>query len=108
MKIIVAGMMKTGMNTLTAALRMLGYDVCDFMHHVENWRAWQKIFTSGGTTEDFFQLFKDTDAVVNIPAFYFWDKILEAFPDCKVSPGLCIKIIFLMKSVCCIYGCKSE
>ena len=33
---------------------------------------------------DFYKMYKDVDAVTDMPAFYFWKQILEAFPDAKV------------------------
>ena len=30
-------------------------------------------------------MYKDVDAVVDAPAFYFWEEIHKAFPDAKVS-----------------------
>ena len=44
-----------------------------------------KVFREGATKADFYEMYKDVDAVTDMPANYFWKQILEAFPDAKVS-----------------------
>ena len=85
MKIIHAGVSKTGTNSFVAALKIMGLNVCGFFDHHKNWKVWHKILTTGGTTDDFYQLFKDADVIAQIPVFFFWDEILKAFPDAKVD-----------------------
>ena len=85
MKVIGAGFSKTGTKSLNAALTELGYSVYDFMEHF--WmhdKQWKKILTFGGGPEDFKKMYKDVDAVVDAPAFSFWEEIHQAFPDAKV------------------------
>nr|XP_004227577.2 uncharacterized protein LOC101242677 [Ciona intestinalis] len=85
MKVICAGLSKTGTKTMTCALRDLGYNVYDFM---ENFTylgdEWRKILTTGGTTEDFRRMFENVDAVSDLPGAYYWDEIHKAFPDSKI------------------------
>ncbi|CAK8693210.1 unnamed protein product [Clavelina lepadiformis] len=85
MKVICAGFSKTGTKTMQAALKELGYNVYDFM---ENYKYlgndWMKIFGHGGTTEDFYRMFENVDAVTDVPACCFWDEIHKAFPDAKI------------------------
>ena len=85
MKVIVAGMSKTGVSSMQSALTMLGYNVYGVMenfHHLN--KEWQTIYSTGGNTEDFYYMFKNVDAVADIPAVYFWDEIHKAFPNAKV------------------------
>ncbi|XP_076805883.1 uncharacterized protein LOC143449531 [Clavelina lepadiformis] len=85
MKVICAGLSKTGTKTLQAALKEIGYNVYD---HLENClylnKEWTKIITEGGTTEDFRRMFENVDAVTDIPGCYFWDEIHKAFPEAKI------------------------
>ena len=86
MKVIVAGYSKTGTKSMNVALTELGYKVYDFADHFwYHGKAWEKILMSGGTTNDFKQMYDDVDAVVDIPTYLFWEEIHEAFPDSKVS-----------------------
>ena len=86
MKVIVAGMPKTGTKTMKAALEELGYSVYDLLENFQYLnKDWQKIFNEGGTTEDFRRMFENVDAVTDVPGCYFWDEIHKAFPEAKVS-----------------------
>ena len=86
MKIIVAGYPKTGTKTMTEALEKLGYVVYDhYDHFYYHGKEWNKLLTTGGTTEDFKRMYKDVDVVVDSPCYYFWQEIHKAFPDAKVS-----------------------
>ena len=85
MKVIVAGLSKTGTKSMQLALKTLGYNVYDFMENYTYLRKdWEKIFLTGGSTEDFYRMFKNVDAVTDNPAAYFWDEIYAAFPDSKI------------------------
>lgn len=85
MKVIVASYAKTGTKSIHAALEELGYSVYDYP---ENWHyhneEWLRILEEGGTVEDFKKMYKDVDAVMDMPAFYFWEEISLAFPEAKV------------------------
>ena len=81
-----AGYSKTGTKSMNVALTELGYKVYDFVDHFwYHGETWKKIFTSGGTTEDFKWMYDDVDAVVDAPAYLFWEEIHEAYPDAKVN-----------------------
>lgn len=85
MKVIVAGMPKTGTKSMTAALTHFGLKVYDHLENIvllEN--EYDKIINEGWTTEDFRQMYEDIDAVVDSPAYYFWEEIHKAFPDSKI------------------------
>ncbi|CAK8698379.1 unnamed protein product [Clavelina lepadiformis] len=85
MKVIVAGLSKTGTKTMCAALKILDYKVYDnFEHYWFHTKEWMKIMETGGTINMFREMYEDVDAVTDQPACLFWEQILEAFPDAKV------------------------
>lgn len=85
MKVIVAGLSKTGTTTMNAALTMLGYSVYDYTENVYWLREdYKRIFRDGWTTDDFKRMYKDVDAIVDVPACYFWEEIHKAFPEAKI------------------------
>jgi len=86
MKVIVAGLPKTGTKSMVAALQELGYTVYDFMENATLLKQnWENIMLRGGSTEDFRQMYENVDAVTDVPACYYWDEIHKAFPDAKVT-----------------------
>ena len=87
MKVIVAGYAKTGTKTMVVALSELGYNVYDFMDHFwYHGDKWAKILSSGGgSIEDFKEMYQSVDVVTDSPPYKFWEEILQAFPDAKVS-----------------------
>jgi len=87
MKVIVAGLNKTGTTTMAVALKQLpGYDVIYhyMQHYGENGSEWKKVCEAGGRKEIFQRMYENVDAVTDIPAAYFWEELLEAFPEAKV------------------------
>ncbi|CAK8677505.1 uncharacterized protein LOC143446837 [Clavelina lepadiformis] len=86
MKVIVAGFAKTGTKTMVVALSELGYNVYDFMDHFwYHGDKWAKILSSsGGSIEDFKEMYESVDVVTDSPPYKFWEEILQAFPDAKV------------------------
>ena len=85
MKVIVASMPKSGTKTLATCLRELGYTVYDALEHIQYHTAdWDKIFAGKATTQDIQRMYKDVDAVTDIPACGLWEEISIAFPDAKV------------------------
>ena len=86
MKVIVAGLPKTGTKSMVKALQDLGYSVYDYLEHFEyHSKQWEKLLEVGGTAEDFKKMYENVDVVTDIPACAYWDLIHEAFPDAKVS-----------------------
>ena len=87
MKVICSGMSKTGTKSLAAALRILGYKVYDFEEqYFYIGKDLTKIMEDGWTKEDIQRIFKDVDAVTDIPGCMLWEDLLQAFPDAKVMP----------------------
>ena len=86
MKVIVAGSPKTGTKSMNAALTELGYRVYDYMDHLfYHSDDWMKIFEGKGGAEDFKRMYENIDAVVDMPACFYWEEIHKVFPDAKVS-----------------------
>lgn len=85
MKIICAGPMKTGTKSLSMALKILGYSVYDFpeqFYILED--KYKKVFAGTAEPSDFYDMFKDVDAVIDTPGYHYWKEILDAFPNAKV------------------------
>ena len=86
MKLILAGMPKTGTKSVKRALTMLGYNVYDVEENFENlYEEWTKIMTVGGEIEDFKKMYENVDATCDVPACYYWEEMHKAFPEAKVS-----------------------
>ena len=88
MKIICAGLNKTGTKSLAKALRILGFTVFDLDEH-EHFHVdqWYNIYFEG-KSPDFASMYKDVDAVTDLPPAFWFQEIYEAFPDAKVILSL--------------------
>ncbi|KAK3742620.1 hypothetical protein QZH41_000462 [Actinostola sp. cb2023] len=84
MKIICAGLLKTGTKSLASALRTLGYNVHDHEEHRMNHLDEYLQAFEGTQMPDFAAMYADVDAVIATPACFFWKEIFDAFPDAKV------------------------
>nr|XP_039269515.1 uncharacterized protein LOC120344382 [Styela clava] len=85
MKVIVAGLPNTGTEAVEAALSSLGYNVYGRDEHVLLLgNGWGKILNEHSTIDDVREMYKDVDAVADVPACYFWEEILMAYPDSKI------------------------
>ena len=69
---------------MVKALRHLGFTVFDweeqtflFLDH------WVDVYQNG-SKPDVKRVYQNVDAAVDNPGNFFWEEILEAFPDCKV------------------------
>lgn len=85
MKVIGAGLPRTGTLSQKAALEMLGFGPCNHMVNLlmdlglaSQW--WQAL--DGGTQWD--QLLGGFESAVDWPASFFYADLLEAYPDAKV------------------------
>jgi len=85
MKVIYAGFSKCATKSVAKALRSLGLKVYDFMDHYEHLRSdWMKIYREGATVERLRRMYEGVDAVTGMPVYYYWEELLEAFPEAKV------------------------
>ena len=84
MKILCAGLSKTGTKSLAEALRILGFTVYDHLEHCEfHFNKWVDLYCKG-KLPDFVAMYGDVDAVIGLPASFWFEEIHEAFPDAKV------------------------
>ncbi len=85
-KIIGAGFPRTGTSTLKKALEMLGMDEC---YHMKNLitdpfklNYWNDL--KRGKDTDWGVLFEGFQAIVDIPGYLYYQKLMEQYPDAKV------------------------
>lgn len=78
MKILGAGLSKTGTSSLHQALQILGYTAL----HYDTTRL--NDILDGSNTQPDFCRYDDYDAVTDLPAAYFYRELLAAYPECKV------------------------
>ncbi|XP_078362897.1 uncharacterized protein LOC144647029 [Oculina patagonica] len=84
MKIICAGYAKTGTKSIAKALRYLGFTVLDWEEQIFDFvDDWADVFQNG-IKPDVKRIYQNADAVVDMPGTFFYEEIMEAFPDCKV------------------------
>ena len=84
MKVICAGAGKTGTKSIAKALRHLGFEVFDFEEQTLDFLDhWVDVFQNG-TKPDVKRVYQNADVCVDTPGNFFFEEILEAFPDCKV------------------------
>ena len=84
MKVICAGFLKTGTKSITKALQHLGFTVFDWEEQTYDFLDhWVDVFQNG-VKPDVKRVYQNADVCVDIPGYFFFEEILEAFPDCKV------------------------
>ena len=84
MKVVCAGVNKTGTKSIAKALRHLGFNVFDWEEQILDFiDHWLDVFNNGAKPH-VKRVYQNADAVVDIPGNLFWEEIQEAFPDCKV------------------------
>lgn len=86
MKVVCAGLSKTGTKSLHCALATLGLAVYDFPDAIYSHREfWTKVFEGNAKTDDVRAVLAGYDAAVDAPVNEYWEDILEAYPDAKVN-----------------------
>ena len=84
MKIICAGYGKTGTKSIAKALRYLGFTVFDWEEQTLDFLDhWVDVFQNGAKP-DVKRVYQNADACIDFPGVFFFEEILDAFPDCKV------------------------
>lgn len=85
-KIIGAGLPRTGTNTLKESLEKLGYKktyhMKELLVHPENLQYWQTLKETGTTNWD--QLYNGYQATVDFPAYPWYKEHMKQYPDAKV------------------------
>ena len=84
MKVICAGLAKTGTTSLAKALQVLGYNVCDFKEHYEiHLQQWLDSFETD-RHPNFKEIYQGVDAVTDVPPAFWFEEISTDFPEAKV------------------------
>ena len=79
MKIICAGLCKTGKTSVAKALRMLGFTVFDSEEHRKfHIDQWLNIYCEGNFP-DFATMYKDVDAVTDLPPAFWFQESMKLF-----------------------------
>ncbi len=85
-KIIGAGLPRTGTNTLKESLERLGYKktyhMKELLVHPENLHYWLTLKETGTTNWD--ELYKGYQATVDFPAYPWYKEHMKQYPDAKV------------------------
>jgi len=88
MRVICAGFLKTGTKSITKALRYLGFTVFDWEEQMFDFLDhWVDVFQNG-VKPDVKRVYQNADVCIDMPGLFFFEEILEAFPDCKVILGV--------------------
>jgi hypothetical protein len=84
-KLIGAGMPRTGTLTQKVALEMLGFEPCyhwvNVLADLDQVEVWERALDGEEIWSEVFAGFK---ATVDWPGGYFWERLLAAYPDAKV------------------------
>jgi hypothetical protein len=85
MKLIGAGLPRTGTLSQKVALEMLGLAPCYHMVNVladlDKVQQWRRALEGDGQWDE---IFEDSQATVDWPGSYFYKELIEAYPDAKV------------------------
>ena len=85
MKIICSGYPKTGTKTMCAALRVLGFNVYDFEEQfLFLGNELQNALDHGASLDKLRKIFKNVDAITDVPGCAIWEELSKAFPEAKV------------------------
>lgn len=87
LKVIGAGLPRTGTTSMKAALEQLGFGPCHHMIEVfknpeKQTERWQHVITANPV--DWNWVFEGYQAVVDFPGSYFWRQLAETYPNAKV------------------------
>jgi hypothetical protein len=90
LKVIGAGLGRTGTHSTQVALNQLGfpcYHMVEVIRNKENKSHldfWRTVANSPGSRQDWEQVFSKYTATVDFPACAVWRELMEAYPDAKV------------------------
>lgn len=87
MKVIGAGLGRTGTNSLKDALNILGFGPCYHMSEiyesVDDEKLWLDVCKSDNN-ENFNKIFKKYNSTVDNPSTYFYKRSIKVYPEAKV------------------------
>jgi hypothetical protein len=86
LKVIGAGMPRTGTLSLKTALETLGFGPCHHMvelfAHPEQWPYWERI--GDGEDVEWEHIYGRYRSCTDAPSVYFWRQLVARYPDAKV------------------------
>ena len=88
LKYIYAGYSKCGTKTIAAAFRKLGFNVVDYEETMLDYRTrWNEYLKPSTTPKQKIkivqQMYKDVDIVFDVPHYFLWKELMDAFPEAK-------------------------
>jgi adenosine 3'-phospho 5'-phosphosulfate transporter B2 len=84
-QVIFAGLMRTGLRSMAAAMRQLGYlEIYDRVDLYKTYAMWDSAINNQATPEMWRSMFNGYKVVMGMPSFVFWEQIFEAFPNALV------------------------
>ncbi|XP_078353031.1 uncharacterized protein LOC144637825 [Oculina patagonica] len=84
MKVICAGLGKTGTTSLAKALQVLGYNVYDFKEHFQFHRQEWLDSLETDRHPNFKEIYEGVDAITDVPPAFWFEEISTVFPEAKV------------------------
>lgn len=84
MEVIGVGMGRTGTTSIQRALEKLGYHAYNFesVMREDHFDAWRRL-AEGAEDPDWPTLFEGYNATISWPACFFYEELMEAYPDAK-------------------------
>ncbi len=86
MKIIGAGLGRTGTKSLQEALEIIGYGPCYHMvtlfNHPHHIKVWEEAAENKGT--DWNRFFNNFQSIVDYPGCFYYKQLMELYPDAKI------------------------
>src|SRR5262249_34691649 len=86
LKVIGAGLPRTGTNSLQIALEQLGFGPCHHMYELladpSQWPSWLRVYD--GEHVDWEELYRGYNSAVDAPSAFLWRELAAAYPDAKV------------------------
>lgn len=86
LKVIGAGLPRTGTNSLQIALEQLGFGPCHHMYKLleerSEWPLWLRVYN--GDSVDWEEVYRGYNSAVDAPASFLWRELSAAYPDAKV------------------------
>ncbi|KAK2774092.1 hypothetical protein FQN53_003763 [Emmonsiellopsis sp. PD_33] len=95
MKVVVAGLCRTGTMSMNIALRELGFNTCHLTEDLKDPKRYFTLWTEAMNCnflnkgrpygrEEFDRLLGEYDACLDMPCCLFWNDLHEAYPDAKI------------------------
>lgn len=84
-EVICVGLMRTGLQSLHRAFSILGYtNIYDQERISHSYELWNDVLQNRDPTLAFQTMFRNSQIVMGMPTFCFWEDILKLYPNAKV------------------------